>query len=387
MSSAIFVYWVVLALCLVQAAAFFALYHFDRVNRPAVSFGLAFAAAGFSFGGEIVLATGFAPSATRMVIAVAMVAMFIFVADGLARRYRVGLSRGGGLAIGAASALLYLMILDLPRADFTRQMLYQLPYGLLSLLALSIIWRARDKVRADWLVMLLFALMAVHFPAKPFVALWTGGVGAEPSGFAATSYAALSAVSGAVLIVTLAMVALGMMLSDSAARIIRNSERDAQTGVLTRAGFAHHAARHLAGAAPNLADPAAGDLALILLAMDLSGRPHALPVVALAECLGAGAPRDALVGRMAEHDFAVLVPGANLFAARALADSFRAAAAEDPALGAVTLSIGITEREPGDVYAEMLARALWALSQAQRSGGDTIRLAARSGFGLAAGTK
>ena len=41
---------------------------------------------------------------------------------------------GGGWAIGTASALLYWLILDLPREDFVRQFLYQIPYALLSLL-------------------------------------------------------------------------------------------------------------------------------------------------------------------------------------------------------------------------------------------------------------
>lgn len=387
MNGATLVFWVIVALCAIQSAAFFVLARFDPVNRAALWFSGAFAAAGLSFIGEIVLTTGFAPGPTRMVIALAMVGMFILLAYGLARRYRVEMPAGGGLAITAASALLYYLILDLPRADFTRQMLYQLPYALLSLLVLSVIARARTKVWIDWLLLGLFALLAVHFVAKPFIATWTGGVGDRPTDFAGTLYAGLSTASGAILLLALATGGLVMMVGDTASRLIRHAERDAETGLLNRAGFTAHAERRVITIMETDAIEAADrpELALTLIALDPAApsREAVLPIAELAALIADFAPRDALVGRMADVEFAILAPGRNLFAARRAAEELRKAAGENPGTRnrPLTLSVGITERETGDVYSDLLARGLWALNEAQRAGGNCVRLAARSELG------
>src|SRR5690554_2753679 len=143
MSGAVLISWIIVALCLLQSAVFLAVARFDSLNRAALWFSGAFLAAALSFGGEIVLSAGWWPGPVRMTIALAMVVMLVLLAYGLGRHYHVPLPAGGGFAIIAASALLYWLILDLPRSDFLRQMLYQLPYALLSLFGLSVIARAR----------------------------------------------------------------------------------------------------------------------------------------------------------------------------------------------------------------------------------------------------
>jgi GGDEF domain-containing protein len=387
MTGALLVFWVIVALCTIKSGAFLALAHFDPKNRGALWFSGAFAAAAISFLGEIVLTTGIYPGPTRMVIALAMVAMFILVAYGLATRYRIDQHPGGGWAIAAASALLYWLILDLPREDFTRQFLYQIPYALLSLLSLSVIWRSRAKKTLDWLFIWLFLVLALHFMAKPFLALWTGGVGSTASDFSTTVYAGLSTASGAVLLLILSTSGLALMLSDSASRLIQKAERDAETGLLNREGFTTHAERRALALTETEATER-NDLTLTLIAIK-AGAPSqasAMPLKAMAELIADHVSRDALVGRMADRDFAILSPQTNLMAARRSAEGLRLAASER--LSApdhpVTLSIGITEREKGEVYADLLARGLWALDEAERAGGNCVRLAARSSFGVAA---
>ncbi len=385
MTGALLVFWVIVALCTIEAGAFFALARFDPKNRGALWFSWAFAAAAVSFLGEIVLTTGFYPGPTRMVIALAMVAMFVLVAYGLAIRYRVDLHLGGGWAIVTASALLYWLILDLPREDFVRQLLYQLPYALLSLLSLSVIWRATSKTAFDWLFIWLFLALAAHFLAKPFLALWVGGVGASAAGFSGTVYAGLSTASGAVLLLILATGGLALMLSDTAGRLIQKAERDAETGLLNRVGFTTHAERRALALAQTETSERT-DLTLTLIALNLPApqRTAIPPIKALAALIGDYVPRDALVGRMADRDFAVLSPRTNLMAARQAAESLRVAAIESLSEPdrPITLSIGITEREKGEVYADMLARGLWALDEAEKAGGNCVRLAASSSFGV-----
>lgn len=388
MSGATLVFWVIVALCALQAAAFMALARFDPLNRAATWFASAFAFAGLSFAGEIVLAAGLFPRATRMIIALAMVEFFILGAYGLAKRYRVDMPAGGGLAITAASALLYYLILDLPRADFTRQMLYQLPYALLSLLALSVVARAKTKHWFDWLFLALFGLLAIHFLLKPLIAVWAGGVGAQATDFASTFYAGLSTTSGAILLLVLAMSALALLFGDTAGRLIRRAERDPETGLLNRSGFSTRANKRVL-TMTEAEDPGAAErpeLALTLIGLDPEAPSRAgFAIADLGSLIADFAPRDALVGRMADFEFAILAPGSNLFAARRAAEDIRKAADQSfstPTLP-LTLSVGITEREPGDVYTDLLARGLWALSEAERAGGNCLRLAARSEIGVA----
>lgn len=388
MSGAVLISWIIVALCLLQSAVFLAVARFDSLNRAALWFSGAFLAAALSFGGEIVLSAGWWPGPVRMTIALAMVVMLVLLAYGLGRHYHVPLPAGGGFAIIAASALLYWLILDLPRADFLRQMLYQLPYALLSLFGLSVIARAREKAWFDRVLLVLFGLLAIHFVLKPFLAQWVGGVGTSPGSFAQTSYAGLSTALGAVLLLVLAACGLVLVLGDTAKRLIRRAERDAETGLLNRAGFTAHARRMVVALAetesPDL--PERVDMALTLIAVDHPVIPatQALAATDIAARITALAPAGALVGRVADYDFAILAPQANLFAARDVAEALRTALATDFAdIGRpVALSIGITEREPGDVYADLLARGLWALDEAQRAGGDCLRLAARSEFAL-----
>lgn len=385
MTGALLVFWVIVALCTIEALVFLGLARFDPKNRAALWFSGAFAAAAISFLGEIVLTTGFYPGPTRMVIALAMVAMFVLLAYGLAIRYRVDLHPGGGWAIGTASALLYWLILDLPREDFVRQFLYQIPYALLSLLSLSVIWRSRSKKRLDRMFIWLFALLALHFLAKPFLALWTGGVGATASGFSATVYAGLSTASGAVLLLILASGGLALLLSDTAGRLVQKAERDDETGLLSRQGFTTHAERR-ALALAEAESTERVDLTLTLIAIKAAAPSYALalPLRAMAALIGDHVSRDALVGRMADRDFAILSPHTNLMAARRTAEALRVAASANLSEPdrPVTLSIGITEREKGEVYADLLARGLWALDEAERAGGNCVRLAARSSFDL-----
>lgn len=385
MTGALLVFWVIVALSAIKAGAFLALARFDPKNRGALWFSGAFAAAALSFFGEIVLTTGFYPGPTRMVIALAMVAMFVLVAYGLAIRYRVELHPGGGLAIVAASALLYWLILDLPRDDLIRQILYQIPYALLSLLSLTVIWRSRAKTTLDWMFIWAFFGLALQFLAKPFIAVWTGGVGTTSADFSGTLYAGLSTASGAVLLLLLATGGLVLMLGDTASRLIQKAERDAETGLLNRDGFTTHAERRAMALAETERTERL-DLTLTLIAIKAAPAPAMLPLAALADLIGDHVPTDALVGRMADRDFAILSPQTNLMAARRAAEALRLAAGErlGDADGQFTLSIGITERERGEVYADLLARGLWALDEAERAGGNCVRLAARSGLGLAA---
>lgn len=374
MSGTIFALWLAVILCLVKAVAFFALAMFDRSSRPTPWFGFAFLAAGMSYVGELVLSAGIAPLASGLAIALAMAAMLVLFAAGLSERYNAPLQHGFSLGAVAVLAVYYTVVLSLPRDGLLRQLFYQLPYFLLSVMIVSIIGRARSKPIVEWLIAGLFSLIALQFLAKPFIAQWLG-VGETPAQFSESLYGAFSIAFGSVLLLITATLTLGIMIYESARELVGRAERDGETGLLTRNSFTAHASRLIAAIKP--AEATDHEAALILVALDRPASHGAsAPLAALASVATAVAPRGALMGRMADGEMAILATGHSLFMARDTAEALRARFVEP-------LSIGITEYEPWDVHPQMLARALWALDEAQKAGGRCTRLAARSDFGLA----
>lgn len=384
MNGAIFVLALNVTIAVVMAAAFFAIAHFDRANRPARWLGCAMLAAAVSFGGEFVLKAGFYEPLSGLVIALSMLLTFVFIAQALAIRYGSGMPAAGLFAIVASSAVLYFLILGLPREDFVRQLLYQLPYALVCLLATWIVMRAPVKKALDRFLAGLMGFLTVYFLSKPYVALKVGGVGDTPAAYADTVYAAISQASGGMLLMGLAMMALAVVIRDSAAALIRRSERDPETGLLNQRGFETHAHRYI-DELLTARDGQTSELALTLISVRDGGPSGEIEPLAraVAAALIDSSGQQALVGRMGPLEFAVFEPGVNLFGARQRADTMRgrilAARAAEPATG---VSIGITEREQADCFADMLARALWALEEARLAGESSVRLAARSGLAL-----
>lgn len=163
------------------------------------------------------------------------------------------------------------------------------------------------------------------------------------------------------------------------AKLRRLARTDPLTGVLNRLALDEELARLFR---------AGGALAVLLLDIDhfkdindrhghaggdevlvsLAGRVHA--------CLCAGQP----FGRVGGEEFLVLLPGADLAAAQALAERLRATVAEAIFLAAtpaaVTLSLGVAVRHAGDAdAAALLRRADDALYAAKHGGRNRVALA------------
>lgn len=376
MNSALFVLAINMSISVIMAAAFVGLGRFDRRNVTARWFALAFALSTLSSVGEMILQAGIAVSLSRMLIALSMLGTFILIGRGLALRYRVELPWTGLLAIFIASLLLYLLILEQPREDLTRQLLYQLPYALLSLLGAYVVWRGKQRRPLDIALAILLITMAVHFATKPLIANLIGGVGGRAEDYMTTLYGLFSQATGGVLALGFAMLLLAISITDSMAAIIKHTERDTETGLLNPRGFEDHATRLLA-------QKSGGDMALVLFSLDAANPAPAFSAIptGFAGMLETLFGTDALIARLGGLQFAVLLPDANLFAARAQAETLigRLAATEPPA---APPSIGITEREPGDSLPELIARSQWACQEARRAGGNCVRLAARAALSL-----
>lgn len=377
MTGAVFVLAINMAIATTMAIAFFAVGYFDTNNRASNWLGVAFMLATLSFAGEYVLHAGLSDVGARMFIALTMLGCLLVIAHALARRYDAPLSALGLGMIFLASSVLYLLILGLPREDVWRQVLYQAPYGLVSLMGVVIVLRSPRRALLDRALALVLVLVALSFAAKPVVAHFTGGVGAVPQDYAVTLYALVSQSSGGVAALLLAMICLAMVLTDAAASLVRKSERDPVTGLLNLNGFEQHGSRLVAA---SLATQ--DELALVLFSFEGPPPNDYQPGAALGAGLAGIFGPDALIARMSGFYFAAALPGTNLFSARRQAEILRArlAAGTLPIPASARAAIGIAEREAGDSLSDLLVRGQWAHKEARDAGGDCVRLAARAAF-------
>ncbi|WP_404401082.1 diguanylate cyclase domain-containing protein [Pelagibacterium halotolerans] len=383
MSGALFIFSINLTLALVMAAGFFAVARFDAQNTAARWMALAFLLGGLSVAAEFIISADIFVTLARMTTATAFLAAMLGVTVALSRYYNTAQDWASLSVIFVASAMLYALTLDMPRNDPVRQVLYQLPYALVSLLALSHVWRSKCRAVLDWCLMVLLLLAAVVFIGKSIIANMVGGVGSEAQDYARTVYAMISQSSGAILVLMVGMLILIMLARETAARLIRQSERDSATGFLNRNGFMNHGDALLR----QLGNGGASEAALILAALDVNieNDARSTRILPFAGLLHALDPPELCIGRLGPAQFAILMPETNLLGARKTAEALRRkiAEAENSPGVFVTASFGITEKERGDALSDMILRADWALEEARHAGGNCVRLSARSALGLA----
>lgn len=381
MNGALFVLGINIVVAGLMAASFYAIAHFDRTNRSAYLFAIGFIVGALTQICEFLVASNIAVQTSRLGIALGFLGAQLIIIYATTVRLRLRENWLPFVILMAISSVLYVMILNMPRPDFTRQFLYQLPYAIVSLYGVYLLLKARDKSAADWLLTGLFALAFAQFLAKPFIALWTDGVGGRPTDYVGTFYALISQSMGTILVLAIGLLSLLLTARQSAVTLVQNSERDTRTGLLNQRGFELNAERWLRQMPPEQS----ASLTMIQIDCDPSTHFPEKPLEALGAELTRQTSDNLLVGHTGPLVFTVFERCANLFAARRRAEHLRKtlAACLDDIPGQNGISIGITEREPADSLMDMTIRSQWALAEAQRAGGNCVRLAARSGLSLA----
>ena len=303
---------------------------------------------------------------------------------GLAHKYGIGAPWAPMLAFLLAASVAVYFVQDLPRQSFTRMMAYQLPYAAMQLVGLAIVWSSRQRRGAlDYLLMGVLGASSLQFLSKPFIAHVMGGWGANPQSYLESRYALVSQSLGTIFSLALALMILVILVRDVFAEMTSRSETDTLSGLLNRGGFTKHAQLALREAMRRGVPVALviADIDHFKAINDSFGHASGDRVIEVfAGFLREAAADHHVAGRIGGEEFAILLPGTNLAAARLFAEGARSAFGSLPILGLppnrrCTASFGVAELAAGEKFDNLMRRADSALYQAKNGGRDCVRVA------------
>jgi diguanylate cyclase (GGDEF)-like protein len=304
---------------------------------------------------------------------------------GVARKYSVLVPWTVMAVILAVSVVTCYVIQDMPRQSFMRMLLYQSPYFILQAIAAGTVAQAKVRTPLDNVLMALLAASALQFLSKPFLFETLGGTGASPDQYLTTEYALFSQSMGTIFAIAVALMLLVILVRDVLSDANRRSETDTLSGLLNRGGFEAHAAVAL-----HEADRLGVPVSLVISDLDhfksvndnFGHSAGDAVIVTFARFLRSALAEHHVAGRIGGEEFAILLPGTNLVAARLFAEGARNAFASlsvdgMPATKRFTASFGVAERAAGESITDLMARADKALYLAKNSGRDCVKIASR----------
>jgi len=287
---------------------------------------------------------------------------------------------GGGIA-------LRFVIWHWSRGTLPYGFLYQLPFALGAMLAARTVLRLRERRVLHIVLAALFALIALQFLAKPFLAVAFGS-GTTDKTYVHSSYAIISQASTAVLLVAAGLLLLLIVVQKAIGDSQLASETDTLSGLANRRGFDRQGERMIARAARD-----GLPLSAILLDLDHFKRindsyGHAMGdtvIAAFGDLLLRSVPQAGVVGRIGGEEFAILLPDTAGQMAWLKAEAIRMSlpAMADGPLPRVTASGGVAEWQPGESLADLMRRADKACYHAKAEGRNRNCSAKISGGGLA----
>lgn len=303
---------------------------------------------------------------------------------GVARKYAVAVPWRLMAAIYLISVAVVYFAQDLPRHSLSRMMVYQGPYFAMQAIAAGLILSVRPRRGIDVALAALLMVSAVHFLGKPFLAAVLGGWGANPQAYVHSTYAMVSQTVGTIFAIAIALMMLVVLVHDLMADMAEKSETDTLSGLLNRRGFERQARRALQSGSEQ-----AIPVSLVIADIDHfksinDDFGHATgdrAIAAFAEFLRTAVSGRQVAGRIGGEEFAIVLPGTNLAAARLFAEGLRSVTAGlfvkgVPEARRFTASFGVAELVRGEGLSELLHRADKALYDAKKSGRDRVRVSA-----------
>ncbi|RWA68322.1 GGDEF domain-containing protein [Mesorhizobium sp.] len=389
MGSADFILVINLFVAGLLAAAFMtiAIHDVGRVSARWMAFayglGMAYFAMEFSI-------PAFADARLPVVVAFAVfLGATIAFNGGLARKYSVAPPWVPMLLFLAVASVAVYLVQDLPRQSLTRMMAYQLPYAAMQFTALGIVLSSRQRLgRLDHILMLVLAASAAQFASKPFIAGALGGWGANPQSYVQTIYALVSQSLGTVFGLAVALLALAILVRDVLAEATSKSETDTLSRLFNRRGFERHAAFAMRDAVRQGVPVALliADLDYFKSVNDSYGHACGDRVIeTFAGFLREAAAEHHVAGRIGGEEFAIILPGTNLAAARLFAEGARSAFSALPIDGLpvdhrCSASFGVAELAADESFSDLLRRADDALYAAKNAGRDCVRVSTGRGL-------
>jgi diguanylate cyclase (GGDEF)-like protein len=233
------------------------------------------------------------------------------------------------------------------------------------------------------LLLALSLLAGLNFFARALAAVPHDGSAVTYATLYSSVYWTTTMLSHAVFSIAIAMTLIGSTAFDVIAELRNESQTDPLSGLLNRRGFEEQGSRMLT-------DARRSGLPASLVICDLDhfkavndGFGHACGdrvIAAVGALFGTAASARHAAARIGGEEFAIVLPGANLPAARLFAEGIRntlAALAIDglPQRHALTASFGVAELAGPENLTELLARADAALYAAKKDGRDCVRVA------------
>lgn len=366
------------------AAAFMAISIYDARRVSARWFALCYLT------GLIYIATEFAIpwfENTRPIVTanfVAFLATLIIMNIGLARRYEMVAPWRSMLVFLALATVAVYATQGLPRDSLLRMMTYQTPYAIAQAVGAAIVLRSRGKLsQFDYGLAAVLLASALQFFSKPYLALAVGGPGSDPHFYLQSTYAMISQALGTIFALSIALTLLVILVRDIVAEATHKSETDALSGLLNRGGF-----QRRAGIALREAERHGLPVTLVISDLDhfksindTYGHASGDRVIeAFARFIHESKVGHHIAGRIGGEEFAIILPGTHLAAARLFAEGARSAfsaLAIDglPANRRFTASFGVAQLIAGEVIDQLMRRADAALYEAKKDGRDCVRVA------------
>lgn len=242
--------------------------------------------------------------------------------------------------------------------------------------------RALRQTLIDRLVMVVTGVRAIDFFVRPLLVAMFDTAAAQPANITSPYWLATS-LATIVFSLLIALTLLTAVALDTIEELQAESQTDPLSKLLNRRGFEQRSAALIE-------DCAAAGVPVALVLADLDhfktvndNHGHAAGdavIAAFAERLRRTMGPRAIAGRIGGEEFGVLLPLADLGAAKLFAEAVRtlhSSADVDglPPQTRVTASFGATERAGGEGLEAMMRRADAALYRAKRAGRDCVRVA------------
>ena len=317
----------------------------------------------------------------------------MFFAAAIIKRYDLPVPwRAMGITAAVSTGIFIWFLLGRPSIA-ARILAISIGAGIIAAMVVRSLWPIDKPYLIDRVLFWVAALSALNLIVRPIVLLSLGGGFDNYVGFQQSVYWTTVQFTQAMVSIVAAISLMVAVAIDQIAELRRQAGDDDLSGLLNRRGF-----EAKAGAALRRCIEQDSPVALLIADLDQfksinDNHGHAVGDAIIA-AFGAHVrqigPAEMIAGRVGGEEFALLVPGAGIEAARQLAEAVRtglqaACADRIPAKLCPTASIGLTIGTPGTTLSALMQEADQALYEAKRTGRNRVRTFTPKPVRLAAG--